>query len=215
MCFPLCCCVGLVPRLLLPQHRLLLHERPAGVHQLLRRRGFASAGPGKRLLATSGRLDRQPAEGSVVARLGDVNVGRAQRQLGQMRRDTNQRSVYLPILRNALPEMMRLFDAAEPSLIVGKRNETTVPTQALYLMNNPFVIGQAFNMAKRVMDTTESRRDGIRLAYELAYAREATDDEVSRAHDFLNTVAGEKDRPGQWTVLCQALLASAEFRYVD
>lgn len=167
------------------------------------------------MLATSGRLDRQPAEGSVVARLGDVNVGRAQRQLGQMRRDTNQRSVYLPILRNALPEMMRLFDAAEPSLIVGKRNETTVPTQALYLMNNPFVIGQAFNMAKRVMDTTESRRDGIRLAYELAYAREATDDEVSRAHDFLNTVAGEKDRPGQWTVLCQALLASAEFRYVD
>ena len=111
--------------------------------------------------------------------------------------------------------MMRLFDAAEPSLIVGKRNETTVPTQALYLMNNTFVIGQAFNMAKRVMDTTQTRRDGIRLAYELAYAREATDDEVSKAHVFLNSVAEEKDRPGQWTVLCQSLLASAEFRYVD
>ena len=121
----------------------------------------------------------------------------------------------LPILRNALPEMMRLFDTAEPSLIVGKRNETTVPTQALYLMNNPFVIGQAFNMAKRVMDSTEGKPDGIRLAYELAFAREATDDEVSRAHEFLNSVAEEKDRPGQWTVLCQALLASAEFRYID
>ncbi len=167
------------------------------------------------MLATSGRLDRQPANGSVVTTLGNVNVGRAQRQLSQMRRNTSQRSVYLPILRNALPEMMRLFDTAEPSLIVGKRNETTVPTQALYLMNNPFVIGQAFNMAKRVMDTTEGRPDGIRLAYELAFAREATDDEVSRAHEFLNTAAGEKDRPGQWTVLCQALLASAEFRYID
>ncbi|MEC8972777.1 MAG: DUF1553 domain-containing protein, partial [Verrucomicrobiota bacterium] len=167
------------------------------------------------MLAASGQLDRQPAEGSVVAGLGDVNVGRAQRQLGQLRRNTTQRSVYLPILRNALPEMMRLFDAAEPSLIVGKRNETTVPTQALYLMNNTFVIGQAFNMAKRVMDTTQTRRDGIRLAYELAYSREATDDEVSKAHVFLNSVAEEKDRPGQWTVLCQSLLASAEFRYVD
>ena len=167
------------------------------------------------MLAASGQLDHQPAEGSLVARLGDVNVGRAQRQLGQLRRNTTQRSVYLPILRNALPEMMRLFDAAEPSLIVGKRNETTVPTQALYLMNNTFVIGQAFNMAKRVMDTTQTRRDGIRLAYELAYAREATDDEVSKAHVFLNSVADEKDRPGQWTVLCQSLLASAEFRYVD
>jgi hypothetical protein len=132
-----------------------------------------------------------------------------------MQRNTSQRSVYLPILRNALPEMMRLFDTAEPSLIVGKRNETTVPTQALYLMNNPFVIGQAFNMAKRVMDTAEGRPDGIRLAYELAFARAATDDEVSRAHEFLNSVAEEKDRPGQWMVLCQALLASAEFRYID
>jgi hypothetical protein len=167
------------------------------------------------MLATSGRLDRQPAGGSVVTKLGNVNVGRAQRQLSQMQRNTSQRSVYLPILRNALPEMMRLFDTAEPSLIVGKRNETTVPTQALYLMNNPFVIGQAFNMAKRVMDTAEGRPDGIRLAYELAFARAATDDEVSRAHEFLNSVAEEKDRPGQWTVLCQALLASAEFRYID
>ena len=167
------------------------------------------------MLTASGQLDRQPDEGSVVTKLGDVNVGRAQRQLGQLRRNSNQRSVYLPILRNALPEMMRLFDAAEPSLIVGKRNETTVPTQALYLMNNSFVIGQAFNMAKQVMDNTETKHDGIRLAYELAYAREATDDEVSKAHMFLNSVAEEKDRPGQWAVLCQSLLASAEFRYVE
>ena len=167
------------------------------------------------MLATSGRLDRQPAGGSVIEKLGDVNVGRAQRQLNQMKRNTSQRSVYLPILRNALPEMMRLFDTAEPSLIVGKRNKTTVPTQALYLMNNPFVIGQAFNMAKHVMDTAKGRPDGIRLAYELAFARVATDDEVSRAYEFLNSVAEEKARPGQWTVLCQALLASAEFRYID
>jgi hypothetical protein len=167
------------------------------------------------MLATSGRLDRQPAGGSVVTKLGNVNVGRAQRQLSQMQRNTGQRSVYLPILRNALPEMMRIFDVAEPSLIVGKRNKTTVPTQALYLMNNQFVIGQAFNMAKRVMNSTETRRDGIRLAYELAFAREATDNEVSKAREFLDSVSEEKDRPGQWTVLCQALLASAEFRYID
>ena len=167
------------------------------------------------MLATSGRLNRQPADGSVITKLGDVNVGRAQRQLNQLKRNTGQRSVYLPILRNALPEMMRIFDVAEPSLIVGKRNKTTVPTQALYLMNNQFVIGQSFNMAKRVMNSTETKRDGIRLAYELAFAREATDNEMSKAREFLDAVSEEKDRPGQWTVLCQALLASAEFRYID
>jgi hypothetical protein len=111
--------------------------------------------------------------------------------------------------------MMQIFDAAEPSLIVGRRNETTVPTQALYLMNNSFVVGQAYSMAKRVMDDTGSDRDGIRLAYKLAFAREADDDEITKAQEFMASASGEKDRPGQWTLLCQALLASAEFRYID
>ena len=87
-------------------------------------------------------------------------------------------------MRNSLPEMMRIFDAAEPSLIVGKRNETTVPTQALYLMNSPFVSGQAVAMARRIMNRSEQPAEGIRLAYELAFARAATDDEVSKAQIF-------------------------------
>ena len=168
------------------------------------------------MLATSGRLNPRPADGSLVAKLGDVNVGRALRELAQLQRKANDhRSVYLPVMRNAQPEMMRIFDAAEPSLIVGRRNETTVPTQALYLMNNSFVVGQAYSMAKRVMDDTESNRDGIRLAYKLAFAREADDDEITKAQKFMASASGEKDRPGQWTLLCQALLASAEFRYID
>ena len=167
------------------------------------------------MLATSGRLNREPAVGSPITQLGDVNVGRAMRQLNQRQRGANQRSVYLPILRNSLPEMMRIFDAAEPSLIVGKRNETTVPTQALYLMNSPTVAAQANGMARRIMNQTEKTHDRIRLAYELAFARAASDDEVSDAQEFLNDVSEEKDTPGQWAVLCQALLASAEFRYID
>jgi len=167
------------------------------------------------MLATSGRLNPQPATGSIITKLGDVNVGRAVRQLNRQQRATNQRSVYLPILRNSLPEMMRIFDAAEPSLIVGKRNETTVPTQALYLMNSPFVSTQAIAMAQRVMNRTEKPIERIRLAYELAFARTASDNEVSKAQKFLNEVSEEKDTPGQWAVFCQALLASAEFRYIN
>ena len=53
-----------------------------------------------------------------------------------------------------------------------------------------------------------------RLAYELAFARAATDDEVSKAQNFLSEVSEEKDTPGQWAVFCQALIASAEFRYI-
>ncbi|MDD9867558.1 MAG: DUF1553 domain-containing protein, partial [Verrucomicrobiales bacterium] len=166
------------------------------------------------MLATSGRLNPQPAVGSEITKIGDVIAARAMRQLSQGQRNTNQRSVYLPIMRNSLPEMMRIFDAAEPSLIVGKRNETTVPTQALYLMNSPFVSNQAVAMARRIMNRTEQPAEGIRLAYELAFARAATDDEVSKAQNFLSEVSEEKDTPGQWAVFCQALIASAEFRYI-
>ena len=167
------------------------------------------------MLATSGRLNPQPAAGSEITKIGDVIAARAMRQLSQGQRNTNRRSVYLPIMRNSLPEMMRIFDAAEPSLIVGKRNETTVPTQALYLMNSPFVSGQAVAMARRIMNRTEQPPEGIRLAYELAFARAATDDEVSKAQNFLSEVSEEKDTPGQWAIFCQALLASAEFRYIN
>ena len=55
----------------------------------------------------------------------------------------NARSVYLPIVARAVPESLQVFDMADPSLIFGQRDVTTVPTQALYLMNNPFVIRQA------------------------------------------------------------------------
>ena len=53
------------------------------------------------------------------------------------------RSVYLPVLRDRLPDVLDLFDFAEPSLVTGDRQTTNVPVQALYLMNSPFVQARA------------------------------------------------------------------------
>ena len=54
--------------------------------------------------------------------------------------------------------MLQVFDMADPNLIVGKRDVTTVPTQALFLMNNPFVLKQSEQMAKRVWPQRTSTR---------------------------------------------------------
>ena len=113
-----------------------------------------------------------------------------------------------------MPEMMRIFDAAEPSLIVGERNQTTVPTQALYLMNSPFISNQAASMGKLVMGKTNNNDDRIKFAYELAFSRLATNNEIYKANEFLNKVSNNSPNQ-QWSIFCQALLASAEFRYVD
>ena len=111
--------------------------------------------------------------------------------------------------------MMRIFDAAEPSLIVGKRNQTTVPTQALYLMNSQFINNQAANMARRVANNAKNKDDRIKFAYNLAFSRLATIEEISNAKAFLNKLSLNKNTNEQWAMLCQALLASAEFRYIE
>ena len=56
---------------------------------------------------------------------------------------SKQRSVYLPVLRNALPELFEVFDFPDTSRVTGQRNVTTVATQSLFLLNHPFVMEQA------------------------------------------------------------------------
>ncbi len=75
-------------------------------------------------------------------------------------------------MRGFVPEALQVFDMADPNLIVGQRDVTTVPTQALYLMNNPFVLRQAELMARRVLEQSSLNTEGrIALAYRIALGR--------------------------------------------
>jgi hypothetical protein len=124
--------------------------------------------------------------------------------------------VYLPVARQAVPEVLKAFDFAEPSIIVGRREITTVPTQALFLLNSEFVTDQSGAMAKRVLKV-ESGKARVDLAFQLAFTRSATAEEQTRTRAFLaecNT-EGKDAEIRAWTTVCQALLASAEFRYLN
>ncbi|MCA1600817.1 MAG: DUF1549 and DUF1553 domain-containing protein, partial [Acidobacteria bacterium] len=136
-----------------------------------------------------------------------------------------RRSVYLPILRDALPEVLDLFDFADPSVVVGQRNITNVPAQSLYLMNNPFVIDQADGTARRLLDAKlGDEADRVQLAHRVCLSRPATQREVAAALEFLqrmekHLVTSVPDRGDRrqavWSSYCQALFGSAEFRYLD
>ncbi len=126
--------------------------------------------------------------------------------------NSNRRSVYLPQFRNAMPEMLEVFDAADPSTVTGKRNSGTVAPQALYMMNSPFVLEQSKHAAARLL--TEKHADDVaRLtrAYRLTLGRVPTVGEREVATRYLKGKP-EKDA---WTALFHALFASAEFRYVN
>ena len=126
------------------------------------------------------------------------------------------RSVYLPIIRDRVPDVLDLFDFAEPSLVVANRDVTTVPSQALFLLNSPFVAAQSEAMAQRLL--AKSAADGrqrIDCAYLWALSRPPTDAERTRAENYLRESVGKLNRADKiWATFCQALFASAEFRYL-
>jgi hypothetical protein len=126
---------------------------------------------------------------------------------------TRNRSIYLPIIRQAMPDSLSLFDAADPSLVVGARDATTVATQALYLLNSPFVGEQAEKMAERLLADRQLDDTGrVALAYQLALSRLPEKEEVQRSLAFVREYPATQPTAA-WSALCQALFASGEFRY--
>jgi hypothetical protein len=123
------------------------------------------------------------------------------------------RSVYLPAFRNSLPDVFEVFDYADPSTVTGRRNTSTVAPQALFMMNNPFVVEQAKHAASRLL-AENLPDDTARLtrAYRLTVGRDPTSGERAVAAKFLAS-AGEAKQA--WATLYQTLFASADFRFIE
>jgi len=169
------------------------------------------------MLQVSGKLDVTRPAGSPVSKLAIGEINNAKKggsTLGAVD-GALRRSVYMPIIRSALPGMYELFDFAEPSLVTGERDVTTVATQALFMMNSTFVIEQSRAFADRLL--AEKRVDDLSrvdLAYRHALGRTATSAERERSLRFISAYS-KTDKTAGWAAFCQALLACAEFRYLN
>jgi hypothetical protein len=145
------------------------------------------------LLAVSGELDLRCGGPSDA----DENASR-------------RRSLYLLQRRQKAPAVQGLFDgpgAATESC--PKRGATTTPLQALYLLNNDFVLKRAETLALRVAAAAgEDRSRQVEAAFRLTLGRRPDDAERGLAERFFAAVG---DRPGGLTLFCQALLNSNEF----
>jgi len=97
-----------------------------------------------------------------------------------------RRSVYAYIDRTRLPSMFQAFDFVNPDLTTGKRNETVVPQQALFMMNSPLVVEQARNLTLRSDFKAQTKgEDRIRLLYKLVYQRDPSEIETKLALDYI------------------------------
>ncbi len=136
---------------------------------------------------------------------------------------SRRRSLYLPVVRNALPDVLALFDAADPNAVSAVRTETTAPAQALFLLNHPFVRDQAAAFAERLEKVSPGDEPRIRRAYLLALGRPPRGAELFTAMLFLKryqalAARGRSAAAGRaeaWRSFCQALLCGNEFLYVE
>ena len=131
---------------------------------------------------------------------------------------SKQRSVYLPVLRNSLPELFEVFDFPDTSRVTGQRNVTTVAPQSLFLLNHPFVMEQARHFAQRLLAKGASDdKARVQEAYSLALGRQPVEAELGVALRYLNQPAASAggERLQQWAQLCHSIFASLDFRYVE
>lgn len=130
-----------------------------------------------------------------------------------------RRSVYVPVFRNTLHELFEVFDFADPNIQQGRRSKSTVSSQALLMMNHPFVREQAIAAAERLTTgPIQNTNDRIDTAWKQVLGRYPTDDERAIAITFL-TDASQNEQSGlnereRWSMLYHGLFQTIDFRFV-
>jgi Protein of unknown function (DUF1553) len=172
------------------------------------------------ILLVSGTLDAQPNRGHPFP--SPIQWGFTQHSPFNAVYDHRQRSVYLMTQRIKRHPFLALFDGADPNASTAGRRTTTVPTQALYFLNDPFVHSSSEAFADRLLATAAQDADQIDAAYRLALGRSPTGEETALATRFLAAYREELALAGQASPQRGALAAfgrvlfgSNEFLTVD
>ncbi|MBL9131016.1 MAG: DUF1553 domain-containing protein, partial [Verrucomicrobiaceae bacterium] len=119
------------------------------------------------------------------------------------------RSVYLPIARNNLAPDLEIFDAANPEMTAGDRPLTTVPTQALYLLNSPFLQKRAASLAQQAYAMPEP----VVWLHQAILGHAPSAAAAKRANDFIDQSGADREKA--LADLAHALLASTEFLFLE
>jgi hypothetical protein len=150
---------------------------------------FAQIDPNNRLLwrANIRRLEFEALRDSLLAIGGDLDQTMYGRPVDIEKEPfSTRRSIYGRVDRSDVAEVLINFDFANPDLETGRRHETTVPQQALFLMNSPLVIEQAKRLValpEFTACTNETAR--VDFLYERIYQRPPSADETSLGLDFV------------------------------
>lgn len=159
------------------------------------------------MLRSSGELkESEPAGDSIFPAVG-TTVRAGTKEDYRYEHEAGYRSVYLPWFRNSLPELVREFDGANPSFSISERSRSTVSTQALALMNSPWVSKRA-EAASAGIEPCEGEADCNRVIETLflkILGRVPTEVELRWGKTVVSEASAKE--------LAHQLFASIDFRY--
>ncbi len=172
------------------------------------------------LLAISGQLDLTAGQGHPFP--PESTWGFTQHGPFAAEYETAKRSVYVMQKRNRRSRFFSLFDGVDPNASSPVRDVTTVPTQALFFMNDPLVHAQASQLAKTLLATGATDESRLLIATRTLYGREPRAGELESLRAYKQDLSslspsvssGDLDL-AVWESYCRILLSSNEFLYVD
>jgi len=221
-----------------PLHRLILHSatyRQSSVHPRAEEYDRTDAGNRLWWRAERRRLDAEGLRDSLLSAGGNLKLDRvggpsfapdippdALEGLSMKGAawkasppsEQGRRTVYVFVKRGLLPPLLTTFDLPDTTLPSCRRDVTIVPTQALALLNNPFVHTQSAALARRV--GAGPKGDQVTRAWRLALGRDPRDADRTAALAHLERQAAQLgDSASALASLCHVLLNTNEFAYVD
>jgi len=174
------------------------------------------------LLAISGQLDFSPAQ-ATASHLPDQATGVGDKPHKPF--ESSRRSVYLPIIRNDLRPEFRIFDFADPQTVSGRRSQTVVAPQSLYLLNSQLLRDSARSLARQLLKqiSPADEKELVRAAYREVFARPPSSGELRFSREWLAGWSRDEAKSSErqpvssdaLAAFCQALLCSSQFLYLD
>jgi len=203
-----------------PIHRLILNSavyRQSGEINSL----AVETDPGNQLWWRRGatRLEAEVIRDALMAVSGSLD--KQMFGAGSLDQTNPRRSIYLTVKRSNLIPMLQLFDAPDSIQGIGNRDVTTVPPQALSMMNSPLIRQLAEKLSNRVQTAANTTlQERVRTAYELTLSRPPSDAELGKMTDFIEDQTasyGDNKKAIELAMVdfCQLMFCLNEFIFVD
>jgi hypothetical protein len=162
------------------------------------------------------RLSFEEVRDAWLAATGELDLRVGGKPIELFNAANTRRTLYTHIDRERLPDVLRVFDFANPDLSIPQRTDTVVPQQALFSMNHSFTLARARALARVAERAGTDPAKRLALLYSVLFQRPPTKPEQEAALQLvpplLTVAAGD---PDPWSQLAQALLLTNEFQFVD